>query len=156
MQPQVISGARVLCKINNQGVAGFVLDYQIDTEGTVLQGIDNIFPDEIAPNNVMAFMTLRVYRTPDNDPVAARFAPGGDQAGAQADFTESPYVTIEVRDRVTDKTVLYFPKAWIAKRSGSVEAQGLLAETWSVKGIGFFGPGQQTSGLLPVLNNIFS
>ena len=164
MQPQVYAGWRVILKINDQLVAaGFVMDYSIDTVEATIQGIDSVFPDEFAPQSIMVNMNLRVYRTPNNDPVALGIAPGGDSSGAdrkglggQKDFTESPYITIEVRDRITDKTIIYLPKAWLTKRSGSAEAETLMTETWSIKSIGYFGPGQQVSGVVPVLKNIFS
>ena len=157
MQPQVYAGWRVVCKANNQIVAaGFVVDYNIETAETTIQGIDNVFPDELAPQNVSVTMTLRVYRTANNDPVALGIAPQGDNANAQKEFTESPYITIEIRDKITDKTVIFLPKAWLFRRSGSAEAENLMTETWSIKSIGYFGPGGQTSGIVPVLKNIFS
>jgi hypothetical protein len=131
------------------------MDYSIETSETTIQGIDNILPDELAPQNVTVNMTLRVYRTPDNDPVATKIAPPGDGANPQDDFSKAPYIAIEVRDRVTDKTVLYLPKAWLTRRSGSVDAENLLVETWQIKSIGYIGPGAQTSSVFGTVGNLF-
>jgi hypothetical protein len=156
MQPQVLSGQRTILKINNEIVgAGFVLDYSIETQDTVIQGIDNVLADEIAPNSINVSMSIRVYRTPDNDPVATLIAPLGDSANVQDAFPKSPYITIEVRDKTTDKTILFLPKAFVTRRSGSVEAEGLLTETWSIKSIGFQGPGAQDSGIGGAIKGIF-
>ena len=143
-------------KVNGELVgAGFVLDYSIDTAETTIQGIDNVLPDEFAPQNINVSMTMRVYRTPDNDAVATKIAPGGDNANPQEDFSKSPYISVEVRDRVTDKTIIYLPKAWLTRRSGSVDAENLLVETWQIKSIGYIGPGAQTSSIFGTVGGIF-
>lgn len=160
MQPQVLSGWRAILKINNEPfAAAFVMDYSIDTGVTAIQGVDNVYTDELAPERVDVMMNLKVYRTPENDPVALGISPGGDSIGdiePQAALTSSPYISIEIRDKITDKTVLFLPKAWVTRRSGSVEAENLLVETWSIKSIGYIGPGGQTSSLVGVVKNIFS
>lgn len=157
MQPQVIAGYRVILKANNGNVigAGFVIDYSIDTSEVTISGLDNVVPSELAPNNIMVTMNIRVYRTPDNDPVATLIAPLGDSANQLDAFTKSPYISIEVRDRVTDKTILFLPRAWLGRRSGTVDAENLLVETWSIKSIGFYGPGGQNSGIGGSIEGIF-
>ena len=127
--------------------AGFVLDYTIDTSEVTIQGLDNIVPSELAPDRITVTMNIRVYRTSDNDPVAALIAPLGDGPNQLDAFTKSPYITVEVRDKVTDKTIIFLPRAWLLRRSGSVDAENLLIETWSIKSIGFYGPGGQNSGI---------
>lgn len=90
-------------------------------------------------------MSMQIYRTPDNDPVADKIAPLGDTTDIQHQFAKTPYITIEVRDRITDKTIVFLPQAWITRRSGSVQAEGLLTENWTIKSIGYMGPGGQAS-----------
>lgn len=156
MQPLVLAGWRTIIKINNEVVAaGHVMDYSIETGEVTIQGIDSVLPDEFAPNNITVSMSLRVYRTPDNDPVATKIAPLGDNANPQAEFPKSPYISIEVRDRVTDKTIFYLPKAWVTRRSGSVDAESLLVETWQIKSIGYVGPGGQKSSLFDTVGSLF-
>ena len=145
MEPQVLSGARTVLKINDEiFAAGFVLDYSIDTDAQVIQGIDNIFPDEIAPQTISVTMNIRVYRTPHNDPVSLGIAPKSETMSAQSEFLASPYIQIEVRDKVTEKTILYLQRGWLTRRTGNMESVGLLTENWTIKAIGFIGPQGQS------------
>ena len=158
--PAVYAGWRAIIKFNNDiFAAGFVLDYTIDTTQTEINGLDSVFPDELAPERVGVMMSLRVYRTPDNDPVALGIAPGGDSVKggavrAQTNFVGSKYIQVEIRDKVTDKTVLMLPKAQVFKRTGQGEAEQLITENWSIKSIGYFGPGAQRSGISSVFSNL--
>jgi len=158
--PQVYAGWRAIIKFNNDiFAAGFVMDYNIDTMQTEINGLDNVFPEELAPERVMVTMNMRVYRTPDNDPVSLGIAPGGDSIDggatkAQTTFTSSKYIQIEIRDKVSDKTVLMLPKAQVFRRSGQGEAEQLITENWSIRSIGYFGPGAQVSGIVPVFKNL--
>jgi hypothetical protein len=159
MKPLTITGARTLVKINGElFAAGYVLDYTIETAVTVIDGIDNVLPNELAPERITVSMSMKVYRTPENDPVTMDFAPRGDNAldDPQKGFTQSSYISIEIRDRITDKTVIFLPRAWITKHSGSMEAEGILSETWHVKSIGFTGPGAQTSSIFGVIGGLFT
>jgi len=162
--PQVYAGWRCIVKLNGETfAAGYVMDYNIDTQHAEIQGVDNVFPDEFAPTTISVMMNLRVYRTPDNDPVALGIVPGGDMVGggakaAQSSFLGSKYVSIEIRDKITDKTIIFLPKAVVVRRSGSVEAESLMTETWSIRSIGYFGPGSQRSSLLGtkgIFSNLF-
>jgi hypothetical protein len=156
MQPQVLAGYRTILKINNDIVgAGFVLDYSIETAEVTISGLDNIVPSELAPDKIVVMMNIRVYRTPDNDPVATLIAPLGDNANALDSFTKTPYITVEIRDKQTDKTVIYLPRAWLFRRSGTVDAENLLVETWSIKSIGFYGPGGQQEGIGGAVRSVF-
>ena len=141
MQPQVLTGAKLTVSINGNVVgAGYVLSYELDTSGTEITTIDNVFAAEIAPSRIRVSMGLRVYRLRDNDPVVTGIAPGSASLGQaeQTAFTESPYISIEVKD-FTDATILHIPKAWLHKRSASAAAGDFLTENWAISGIGFFG-----------------
>jgi len=151
LQPLVLSGARTLLSANGKILgAGYVLDYTIDYNVDELQGVDSILPDELAPSGIRVAMSIRVYRTPDNDPEALGVAPKTDGMNPQAEYSKSGYISIEVRDRVTDKTTLFLPRARIVRRSGSVQSEDLLSETWAIRGIGFMGPGDQVSSVVGV------
>jgi hypothetical protein len=148
MQPLVLAGYRTILKINNSVVgAGFVVDYNIETSEVTISGIDNVVPSELAPDKITVTMNIRVYRTANNDPVAGLIAPLGDNANQLDAFTKSPYISVEIRDKVTDKTIIFLPRAWVFRRSGTVDAENLLIETWSIKSIGFYGPGGQNNGI---------
>jgi hypothetical protein len=137
--------------------AGFVLDYNIETQETTIHGIDGVLPSELAPSKIEVTMNIQVYRTPDNDPVDGRIAPLGDRGNdsSQKDFQVTPYISIEIRDRTSDKTVLFLPRAWVLSRSGSAQAEGILTETWRIKSIGYIGAGGQQSGLIGSLTSAF-
>lgn len=154
MQPAVIAGYRVLLKLNNTTYgAGFVMDYDISTSASSIDGIDNTLPLELAPERIIVSMTVRIYRTPSNDPVQDRFAPLGAGSNPHADFVKSPYISVEIRDKVTDTTVIFLPQAWVVRRSGSVEAENVLTETLSIKSIGYIGPTGQVSGVAGALSS---
>jgi len=142
MQGQVYTGARATCSINGELVgAAFVTDYSIETKVTEIETIDSSFPAEIAPDRIRVAMNLRVYRTPDNDPVLTGIAPGGAAIGEteQINFLTSDYILIEIKDRL-DQTILHIPKAMITRRSASINMGDLMTENWSIVGIGYLGP----------------
>lgn len=156
MLPQVYAGWRVLVRFNDAIVAaGSVVDYTIDTMAQDINTIDLVVPYEMAPQRVRVDLTLRVFRTPDNDPVVLGIAPQGNAGNLQDFFTRSKYITVEVRDKVTDKVVIKLPKAWVVRRSGGGEAESLFMETWSVRSIGYQGPSGQESGLISAFTSIF-
>jgi hypothetical protein len=118
-------------------------------------------------------MSIQVYRTPNNDPDQLNIAPaGGNQTqtsnsgggsnsstavnfnpGVQY-FTQSPYISIEIRDRVSGKTILFLPRARLVGRSGSGQAEDLISETWSIRGIGYTGPAGQINSVSGVLGGL--
>jgi hypothetical protein len=142
MQAALYSGAKLTLSISGNVVgAGFVMDYRIDTRMDEIEGIDTVFPVELAPSKIKVSMNMRVYRHPDNDPVVLQYAPGTGAAGSaeQAGFLASPYVTVEIKDSL-DQTILYIPQFMIESRSGSVSMGDFLTEFWSGRGIGYRGP----------------
>lgn len=152
MQPQVIAGWRVLVKVNNENfAAGSVLDYSIGTSAYEINTVDLVIPFELAPQRITVDMTLRVFRTPENDPAALGISPQGQSGNVQDYFTRSEYITVEVRDKITDQIVIALPKAWIVRRTGGGEAEGLFMETWNIRSIGYQGPEAAGKSLLPSL-----
>lgn len=142
MLPSILSGARCKVSINGTTIAaGFVSDWTIETRATEIETIDQVTPAEIAPERVRVAMNLRMYRTPDNDPVLNGYAPGSATIGIgeQKAFTQTPYLYVEVKDNF-DKTIFHIPKAWIVRRSSSLQMGDFLTESWSIIGIGYLGP----------------
>lgn len=142
MLPQVYSGARATISINKDMVAAaFVADYSIETRATEVETIDMVFPAELAPERVRISMNLKVYRTPYNDPVRDNIAPGLNEIGqkSQYGFAESPYISIEIKDDL-DQTILYLPRCWVVRRTGSASAGDFLTETWSIIAMDYVGP----------------
>lgn len=142
MMPQVYSGAKATISINNEIVAAaFVADYTVETRATEIETIDSVFTAELAPERVHISMNLRVYRLPDNDPVIYGYAPGKPDLGepAQWGFTQAKYLTVEIKDR-NDLTILYLPKCWLVRRSGSMSVGEFMTETWSLVATHYMGP----------------
>jgi hypothetical protein len=142
MQPSLYVGAKCTFKINDDIVAaGFVAGYQIATSITEIETLDNVFPSELAPSRIRVTMDVKVYRHPDNDPVASGFAPGYPSVGSvhQTQFLSSKYLTVTIKDSL-DNNIIHLPKAWLVSRSGSMGAQDFVTETWSITGMGYFGP----------------
>jgi hypothetical protein len=121
--------------------AAFVADYTLETRASEIETIDNVFPAEIAPERVRVNMNLRVYRTPDNDPVLEKQAPGSNLSGQieQLAFSQSKYVFVEIKDNLGNN-VMVIPKAMVIRRSGVMSAGEFLTESWQIVGIGFLGP----------------
>ena len=142
MEPKLYVGAKVTITINQDVIAaGFVAGYQIATTAFEVETLDNVFPSEIAPNRVRVTMDLKVYRHPDNDPVAQGYAPGYPAIGQphQTQFLASKYLDITIKDHL-DNNILHLPKAWLVSRSGSMAAQDFVTETWNITGMGYLGP----------------
>lgn len=141
MQPKVLSGQRVVMSINGVRYAfGNVMDYSIDSRVSEIGGVDCAMPVEITPDSLRVTMSLRIFRTIDNDPSTdgkifqkSTKSPISDQDV----FMAKKYITVEVRDRLTDKVMLFLPRAMVMSRNGSVDAEGLMTETWNIISIGF-------------------
>ena len=159
MQPKVLSGQRVQVSFNGQNYAfGSVIDYSIDTQVSDFSGIDSVMPTELSPDKLRVAMSLRIFRTIDNDPSAegVLFQKGLSREDQQQNFALKGYVTIEVRDRQTDQTIMFIPRALVSSRSASVDAEGLMTENWNIVGIGFRGTEAPSGNLLDRIKNSFS
>lgn len=143
MQPQIYNGARCTVSISEREVAAaFVADWSIDTGATEIETIDMVHPAEIAPDRIRVAISLRVYRTPDNDPILGLQAPGRAELGlseAQKGFLGAKYISLRIKDR-NDQTIFYVPRAWLVRRTASMSAGDFLVENWNLKGIGYIGP----------------
>ncbi len=120
---------------------GSVLDYNIDTQVSEIIGLDSVLPIELAPERLRVTMGLKIFRSIDNDPSAdgILFQKGLRSDLDQEDFLKQPYITIEVRDRQSDQTIMFIPRALVSSRTASVDSEGLMTENWNIIGIGFSG-----------------
>lgn len=132
-RPRVLSGARAILNFNGQ-LAVFATDvsYIIETEFKPVLEIDNYLPAELAPGRIMVEIVCTSLRIPFGGPAVDLLQPTIQNAMSQ------PYTSIEIRDRGTDQTILYVPKAMLTRRSGRVGTRSLATETWTFSGIGYW------------------
>lgn len=126
------SGARCILKINDK-IAGFAfgISWRINTMATEINTIDDYLPYEIAPQRITVEGTISALHVP------------GTSAGTelwQPDvlaFLMHRYITIEVRDIVTDDLLFMTTKAMITTRMEDIKVDQLASVTLNFKAIGF-------------------
>ena len=129
-----MSGARVVLKINSLPVLfAFGISWNINTMYKEVTAIDNPLPEELVPQRI---------RVDGN--ITALHIPGiGMDAGSllwQADplsFLFHQYLTIEVRDSVSDGLLFYAPKAAITTRREEIKVDALAHVSLSFIAIGY-------------------
>jgi hypothetical protein len=132
IQPQVVTGARAVLRINGMAV-GYAnsISYVYETDWTEVSGIDNEFPDELAPGMVRVTGTINVFRRPNNS---------ASQLFWQSDMLRMrvwPYSTIEVRDKKTDNLIAKFPRVAFTRRAETIAAGQVTMTQLSFISIGF-------------------
>lgn len=131
--PRVHTGARAILKIsNNIIVFATKVQYSIITDYKENQGIDNSLPEELAPTNIRVEVRCSSLRVPKESAGVLALQP------TILNHLQQQYLSIEIRDRKTNDTILYVPKAMLTERSGIIEARQLANETWVLKGIGYW------------------
>lgn len=132
-KPLAFTGARAILRINGK-LAAFATDvsYTVETDYKVQNEIDNVLPAELYPNQIHVSVTMTNVRVPNGSPAVELFQP------TMLNMMSQPYCTIELRDRGTDLTILYVPKAMLTRRAGRVAARALANETWTFIGLGYW------------------
>jgi hypothetical protein len=131
--PKIHTGARAIVKINNElMVYALAVQYQVVTEYKPIQGIDNPLPEELAPVNIEVSCILTNLRVPRQSASILALQP------TMLNLMHQGYVSIEIRDRVTNDVMLYIPKAMLIKRTGAISARATGGETWFFVGIGYW------------------
>lgn len=132
-RPTVLSGARAIITINNNLVVyALSVSYSVETSIVEIQGIDNLLPEELAPNKLRVTCTCISLRVPKASAQALKIQP------TILNGLEQSYCSIEIKDRQTNATILYVPRAMCTQVSGSVRSRALSAEEWTFVGIGFW------------------
>lgn len=131
--PKVFTGARAIIKLNGDLMV-FATDvsYSIETEYKPLREIDNSLPAELTPGQIAIQVVASGLRIPFGSPTMSRLAPTIMNAMTQ------PYCTIELRDRLTDATILYVAQAQMTRRGGRVSSRSMANETWTFVGIAWW------------------
>lgn len=125
-----ISGGRVVIKLN--GIPAPRLSniaWRITTDQKVIREIDSYVPAELAPNFIDISGSYTEYREPFRGPTSSSL-----QASVLS-FMWHPYITIEVRDNLTEALLLFVGKAAISERSESVSIDGLMMTSIRWQGI---------------------
>jgi hypothetical protein len=126
------SGARSILKVNGR-VCGFAfnISWRINTTVTEVMTIDDYMPYELAPQRIVVDGTISALHIP------------GTSAGTEIwqsdvlNFLFQRYITIEVRDSVTDQLLFFTDKAMITSRQEDVKVDSLASVQLSWKAIGF-------------------
>lgn len=126
------SGARCVLKINSRPVGfAFGIQWRIDTLFTEINAIDNPLSEELAPRAIKVTGSISALHIP------------GESAGAKLwqpdvlSFLFHQYITIEVRDSVTNQLLFFTPKAVITSRQEDVKVDDLAQVNLTFQAIGF-------------------
>lgn len=141
-QPAIMSGARAVLKLNGHLMAlATNVSYEINTDWAEIKGVDELIPNDLAPQAFSVKGNFTLYRTPNGSPIG-KFL--------QQDMFRGiiwPYTTIEIRDKRTDELIVLVKRAAITSRSESFTHGQLTSSQMSFIGIGF--RDEQTPELLP-------
>lgn len=131
--PKVHSGARAILQIDDTlMIFATSVTYSIMTDFKEINTIDNSLPEELAPTNIKVEVRCSNLRVPKESATVLGLQP------TILNHLHQKYVSIEIRDRGTNDTMLYVPKAMLVSREGSISNRQLAGETWVLKGIGFW------------------
>jgi hypothetical protein len=127
-----LSGARCTLRINGKIVGfAFGITWNITTEVTEVNTIDDYLPYELAPSRITVNGTISNFRVPGSGPGISLI---------QTDvlnFLHQRYVEIEVKDSQTDNLIFLTRKALITSRNESIKSDSLATMTLNFKAIGY-------------------
>lgn len=131
-QAKYASGARTILRINGKIIGfAFGISWRIATTYREVETIDDPMAEELVPMRIKVDGSISALHIP------------GLGAGAQlwqADvlsFMFHQYITIEVRDSVTNDLLFYAPKAAIVTRQEEIRVDSLAQVSLSFLAIGF-------------------
>lgn len=127
-----LSGARCILKIDGKVIGfAFAISWNIKTQVTEINTIDDYLPYELAPQRIEVDGTISGFRIPGSGPT---------QKLIQSDiesFLHQRYIEIEVRDSQTDNLIFLTKKALITGRQENIKSDALADMTLSFKAIGW-------------------
>ena len=127
-----MTGARAVLKLNGKIIALCNnVSYDISMDWTEIRGIDELIPNDLAPNSFSVKGSMSIYRVPNKSPIGEFLS--------QDMFRGIiwPYSTIELRDKRTDEIIFKIPRAAISSRGESFSKGQLTSTNLSFIGIGF-------------------
>jgi hypothetical protein len=127
-----MTGARTVLKINGN-IVGFAMQvsWTVSTEQVEIYTIDDYMPYEIVPKRVSVNGTLGMFMVPGRSPTAEIIQ------SDNLSFLFNKYITIEVRDSVTDNLLFKTNKAVITSSSADLRADQLGSMTLQWRAIGW-------------------
>ncbi len=148
-----VTGARTIIKVNNQlfGFA-FGVSWRISTDVFEVKTIDDYLPYELAPRLISVEGTLSSFRIPGRGP-SMEF-----QQASLLSFPFHKYISIEVRDEVTNSLLFYTDRAVITTRAEDISNDKLSTVSLNWKAIGWKDDNELKDGAdgLPVNANATS
>ena len=127
-----MTGARTVLKVNDKLLGfAFQVSWNINTEQTEIYTIDDPLPHEIAPKRISVSGTLGCFVIPGRSATAEVI-----QSDMRS-FLINKYITIEVRDSVTDEIIFKTNNAVVTNNQGSLNAEQVGTMQLSWKAIGW-------------------
>jgi len=130
-QAKYMTGARTILKINERLIGfAFQVSWNINTEQTEIYTIDDTLPHEIAPKRISVSGSLGAFVIPGRSATAEVI-----QSDMRS-FLTHKYITIEVRDSVTDEILFKTNNAVITNNQTSLNADqaSTMQLTWKAVG----------------------
>lgn len=126
------SGARCILKVNGK-ICGFAfgISWRITTNHIEINTIDDYMPAELAPQRLTVEGTITALHIPGTSATTELWQ------GDVLSFLFNKYITLEVRDSVTDSLLFYSSKVVITSRSEDIRVDQLSNVNLSWKAIGF-------------------
>lgn len=131
-QAKYMTGARTIIKVNDRLLGfAFQVSWNINTEQTEIYTIDDPLPHEIAPKRISVSGTLGAFIIPGRSATAEVIQSN------MLSFLVNKYITIEVRDSVTDEIIFKTNNAVVTNNQGSLTADQVGTMQLSWKAIGW-------------------
>jgi hypothetical protein len=130
-QAKYMTGARTVLKVNDKLLGfAFQVSWNINTEQTEIYTIDDPLPHEIAPKRISVSGTLGCFVIPGRSATAEVI-----QSDMRS-FLVNKYITIEVRDSVTDEIIFQTKNAVVTNNQTSLTADqaGTMQLNWKAIG----------------------
>ena len=133
---RTLVGALIKLQMNGQDFTTVTeVQYDIDHGEKTIEGIDSMFPQEIAP-------TKHIVRGSVTG-VKMKSSGGLQQLGLRPVLTTllgSPYISIKILDRYTGEEILFIPQAKISRESFRAAARGIVNVNFSFIGVAGYQP----------------
>lgn len=127
-----MTGPRAIIKVNSQlfGFA-FAVTYSITTEQTENFVIDEYIATELMPSRITVTGTMSMLHVPGKGPTKQLI-----QSNVMS-FLQHKYITIEIRDQMTDEVIFNTNKAVITNKQQTLNAGDLSTITLTWKALGW-------------------